>query len=66
MMLPIDRDPFAQMSAKFIRTFYFEPAGKLLEMEKVHIQYWLASAKLICRWLEGILKLINELEAKGK
>jgi hypothetical protein len=61
-----DNNPLAPRDAKFINVLYDTPVGVLLQMDKVHLRHCLTRAKLVCRWLEGILKLMTKLETEGK
>ena len=60
-------NPLAPADASFINLIYYKmPIGRLLSMDKNSLQASLARAKLVCRWLEGILELSHKLERKGK
>jgi hypothetical protein len=62
----IHSDPLAHRDAKFINVLYCTPVGTLLQMDKAHLNHFLARTKLVCRWLEGLLKLVDKLDGKGE
>ena len=57
------REPLSHRDASFINVIYFIPVGMLLETDRVLICECLTKARLVCQWLEGILKLIDKLDA---
>ena len=50
----------------FIKTLYYTSVKDLLEMDQASIRRFISKTKVVCRWLEGIQKLSNALENKGK
>ena len=56
----------AHRDAKFINAIYFASLDMLLQMDKAHLRRFLARAKLVSQWLEGILDLTTKLEGGGK
>ena len=50
----------------FIKTLYYTSVKDLLEMDQASISRFISKTEVVCRWLEGIQKLSNALENKGK
>jgi len=55
-------DPLAHRDAQFINVLYSMPVGQLVEMDRSRLVESLAKARLVCHWLEGILKLADNLD----
>jgi len=54
---------FAHKDASFINNHYYTPIDVLVQMDSDSLRHSLARAKLVCRWLEGILEFTAELDA---
>lgn len=47
---------------QFLNALYFGPVSMVLQMDKELLHHYLTKARLVCRWLEGILKFTDKLE----
>lgn len=56
------KDPLSHKDAQFINVIYFVPLGMLMQLDKKLIRQCLSKARLVCQWLEGILKLASKLD----
>lgn len=54
---------FAHKDVSFINNLYYTPIDVLVQMDSDSLRHSLARAKLVCRWLEGILEFAAELDA---
>lgn len=56
------KDPSSSRDVQSLNALYFVPVGMLLQMDKGLIRHSLAKAKLVCQWLEGILKFADKFD----
>ena len=60
------RDPLSHKDAQFINVIYFVPLGMLMQLDRELIRQCLVKARLVCQWLEGILKFADQLDGRGE
>jgi hypothetical protein len=53
---------FEHLDPSFINNIYHTPINDLIQMDKDSLRYSLARARLVCRWLDGILDFIADLD----
>jgi hypothetical protein len=61
-MIFIRKDLFPHKDASLIDNLYYTPIEVLVRMDKDRLRHFLARAKLVCRWIEGILDFVTELD----
>ncbi len=49
----------------FFKTLYHTSVKDLLEMDQARLKTFLTKTEAVCRWLEGIQKLADNLQKKG-
>ena len=60
------KDPLSHKDTQFINVIYFAPLGMLMQLDRKLIRQCHAKARLVCQWLEGLLKFADQLDGKGE
>jgi len=65
-MFKIHKKPLTYRNIQPTLVLYSIPLGELLQMDKSHLRRLLSQTVLASRWLEGVLKVADELDRKGE